>query len=57
MLDVVEQMDLQPFFLRYRDDGWGAPAHEPKMMVTLLLYACCIGERSSRRIERRCNRT
>jgi hypothetical protein len=21
MLDVVEQMDLQPFFLRYRDDG------------------------------------
>jgi hypothetical protein len=24
------------------------------MMVTLLLYAYCIGERSSRRIERRC---
>jgi transposase len=23
-------------------------------MVTLLLYAYCIGERSSRRIERRC---
>ncbi len=23
ILDVVEQMDLKPFFLRYRDDGWG----------------------------------
>jgi len=55
VLDVVEQMDLQPFFLRYRDDGWGAPAHEPKMMVALLLYAYCIGERSSRKIERHCN--
>jgi len=55
ILDVVEQMDLTPFFLRYRDDGWGAPAHDPKMMVALLLYAYCIGERSSRRIERRCN--
>ena len=55
ILDVVEQMDLKPFFLRYRDDGWGAPAHDPKMMVALLLYAYCIGERSSRRIERRCN--
>jgi len=55
VLDVVEQMDLQPFFLRYRDDGWGAAAHEPKMMVALLLYAYCIGERSSRKIERRCN--
>ena len=55
ILDVVEQMDLTPFFLRYRDDGWGAPAHDPKMMVALLFYAYCIGERSSRRIERRCN--
>ena len=55
ILDVVEQMDLKPFFLRYRDDGWGASAHDPKMMVALLLYAYCIGERSSRRIERRCN--
>jgi transposase len=55
VLDVVEQMDLQAFYARHREDGWGAPAHEPKMMVALLLYAYCIGERSSRRIERRCN--
>ena len=29
-------------------------AHDPAMMVALLLYAYAIGERSSRRIERRC---
>jgi hypothetical protein len=28
--------------------------HEPSMMVTLLVYPDAIGERSSRRIERRC---
>ena len=54
VLDVVEQMDLSPFYARYRADGWGAAAFEPRMMVALLLYAYCIGERSSRRIERRC---
>jgi transposase len=54
VLDVVEQMDLSPFYARYRSDGWGAAAYEPKMMVALLLYAYCIGERSSRRIEGRC---
>ena len=54
LLDAVGQMDLHPFYARHREDGWGAPAFEPSMMVTLLLYAYCIGERSSRRIERRC---
>jgi transposase len=54
LLDAVEEMDLRSFYVGYRQDGWGAPAFEPTMMVTLLLYAYCIGERSSRRIERRC---
>jgi transposase len=54
VLDVVEDMDLKPFYLGYRQDGWGGAAHEPRMMVALLFYAYCIGERSSRRIERRC---
>lgn len=54
VLDVVEQMELGPFYARYRTDGWGAAAFEPRMMVALLLYAYCVGERSSRRIERRC---
>jgi len=55
VLDVVDEIDLSPFYSRYRQDGWGAPAHDPKMMLTLLLYAYCLGERSSRRIERRCH--
>jgi transposase len=48
-------MDLDVFFAGYRDDGWGRAAHDPAMMVALLLYAYAIGERSSRRIERRCH--
>ena len=35
-------------------DGQGRAAHEPAMMVALLLYSYAVGERSSRRIERRC---
>ena len=39
---------------RVSRDGWGRAAHDPAMMVALLVYAYAIGERSSRRIERRC---
>jgi transposase len=55
MLDVVERLDLDAFRAVYRADGSGRPAHDPAMMVALLLYAYAIGERSSRRIERRCS--
>jgi transposase len=54
LLDVVERLDLGAFYGEYRADGSGRPAHDPAMMVALLLYAYCVGERSSRRIERRC---
>ncbi len=54
VIDAVAQFDLWPFYADYRDDGHGRPAHDPAMMVALLLYAYAIGERSSRRIERRC---
>ena len=54
VLDAVEAIDLRAFFAGYREDGWGRAAHDPAMMVALLLYAYAIGERSSRRIERRC---
>jgi transposase len=55
LLDAVKEMDLRSLYGGRREDRWGAPAFEPAMMVTLLLYAYCIGERSSRRIERRCH--
>jgi transposase len=54
VLDAVDAMDLTAFFAGYRDDGWGRAAHDPAMMA-LLVYAYAVGERSSRRIERRCH--
>jgi transposase len=54
VLDGVAALDLEQFYAVYRLDGWGAAAHDPKMMVALLVYAYAIGERSSRAIERRC---
>jgi transposase len=57
VIDAVAQFDLAAFYAGYRADGHGRAAHDPAMMVALLLYAYAIGERSSRRIERRCWRT
>jgi transposase len=54
VLDAVEQIDLSPFYKKYRIDGVGNSAFNPSMMVALLLYAYCTGERSSRRIEKNC---
>jgi transposase len=55
VLDAVEEMDLTAFYSAYRQDGWGRAAHDPAMMVALLLYTYAVGERSSRGIERRCS--
>ena len=54
VIDAVGEFDLAAFYGAYRADGWGRAAHDPAMMVALLLYAYAIGERSSRRIERHC---
>jgi transposase len=54
VIDAVAQLDLTAFYTAYRADGHGRPAHDPAMMVALLLYGYAIGERSSRRLERRC---
>ncbi|HEX4305414.1 MAG TPA: transposase, partial [Solirubrobacterales bacterium] len=50
----VEELDLSAFYASYRSDGHGAAAHDPQMMVALLLYAYATGERSSRQVECRC---
>src|SRR3954453_17450156 len=54
VIEGVERLDLSAIYFEYRCDGSGRPAHDPGMMVALLVYAYCVGERSSRRIERRC---
>jgi transposase len=54
VLSAVEEMDLSGFYGAYRFDGHGRPAHDPAMMVALLLYAYARGQRSSRVIEREC---
>ncbi len=52
--ELVEELDTSPFLTAYRADGRGGTAYDPAMMATLLMYAYCDGERSSRRIEEHC---
>jgi transposase len=56
VLDAVATLDLGGFRRVYRADGHGRAAFDPEMMVALLLYGYCQGERSSRVIEKRCVR-
>jgi len=53
ILDVTDQLDLQPFLRAYRADGHGHPAYYPKTLLGVLLYAYAIGVRSSRQLHRR----
>jgi transposase len=53
VIDAVGELDLAVFYADYRDDGWGRAAHDPRVMVALLLYAYAVGVRSARAIERR----
>jgi transposase len=54
VIETVDELDLAAFFGAYRADGRGRPAHDPAMMVALVLYAYAKGDRSSRVIETRC---
>lgn len=53
VIDVVADLDLAMFSLR-AEDPRGRRRYDPAVIVTLLVYAYCVGERSSRQIERRC---
>ncbi|MEI2826417.1 MAG: transposase [Dermatophilaceae bacterium] len=53
ILDVVAELDLSGFRARYRQDGRGGAAYDPQLLLGVLVYAYCVGERSSRRIEKR----
>jgi len=56
VLDAVGQMDLSGFYKGYRVDGSGGAGFEPTLMVALMMYSYCVGERSSRKIEWLCER-
>src|SRR5215472_16940037 len=53
VLDVVAELDVSEFYAPYRDDGRGGAVYDPGLMLAVLIYAYCAGERSSRRIEQR----
>ncbi|MEA3303750.1 MAG: transposase [Pseudomonadota bacterium] len=54
LIDVISQMDLSAFHAAHRPDGKGQKAHNPAIMLGVLLYGYCRGERSSRRLETLC---
>lgn len=53
ILDLVDELDLDAILsvCRAKTDR-GRAAYHPKMMVSLLIYAYCMGKPSSRKIER-----
>ncbi|WP_326564181.1 transposase [Micromonospora peucetia] len=55
VLDVVETLDVSAFEASRRRGGVGAAGYDPRMLLTLLVYAYCRGVRSSRQVERRCH--
>jgi transposase len=54
VLQVVEELDLSAVEGRYRLGGVGRQAYDPAMLTAVLIYAYCVGMRSSRAIERAC---
>lgn len=51
--DLVRSFDLSAIEATYEDELRGGPPYRPEMMVTVLLYAYCVGVYSSRRIAQR----
>lgn len=54
VIDLVGRLDLGGFAPAGKDPR-GRRRYDPAVIVTVLIYAYCVGERSSRRIERRCH--
>lgn len=51
IMDVVGSLDLDRIYRSYDGSSGGQPPYDPEMMVSLLLYAYCVGIVSSRKIE------
>jgi transposase len=56
LLDLIPQLDLAPFHDHYARERRGQPPFDVTMMVTLLVYASCVGVCSSRKIAAACER-
>src|SRR4051794_22609507 len=56
LLDLIPQLDLAPFHDHYARERRGQPPFDVTMMVTLLVYAYCLGVCSSRKIAAACER-
>lgn len=56
LLDLIPQMNLTPFHQHYARERRGQPPFDVTMMVTLLVYAYCVGVCSSRKIAAACER-
>jgi transposase len=52
VMDVVDELDLCAIYQRYDSSEGGQPPFDPKMMVSLLFYAYCVGLPSSRKVEK-----
>lgn len=50
LVDMVAQLDLNPIYKKYSDQG--APPYAPEILLVLLFYGYATGVFSSRRIER-----
>ena len=56
LLETMAQLDLSAFHSHYADETRGQPPFDVTMMVTLLVYAYCVGVCSSRKIAAACER-
>jgi transposase len=52
VIEVVDQLDLEEFYARYRIDGHGGAAYDPAVMLAVVIYAHAVEVKSSRKIER-----
>ena len=50
VMDAVSGLDLGAIHDDYNGSSGGQPAYAPRMMVSLLLYGCCVGMPSSRKL-------
>ena len=52
MREVMERIDLSPFYAYYDNNGRGCVPYDPRMMVTIILYGYASGINSAREMAR-----